>query len=86
MEFLPLCFRLHDQSCLIVGGGEVAYRKALLLHKAHASITIVAPEVGDSIKSWFKDEPSISSKITLHQRPFQTSDLIHKKIVVAATK
>ena len=38
MEFLPLFFDLKKQAVLIVGGGEVALRKARMLKKAGAKI------------------------------------------------
>jgi uroporphyrin-III C-methyltransferase / precorrin-2 dehydrogenase / sirohydrochlorin ferrochelatase len=42
MEFLPIFLNIRERHCVLVGGGEVAYRKALLLVKAQAQLTIVA--------------------------------------------
>lgn len=50
MDFLPLFTRLQDRCCLIVGGGEVALRKARLLAKAGATLRIVAPEVHPELR------------------------------------
>ncbi|KKK75432.1 hypothetical protein LCGC14_2873760, partial [marine sediment metagenome] len=51
MEYLPLFVDLKDRACLVVGGGEIAARKAGLLRKANANVTIVAPEISVSTKS-----------------------------------
>lgn len=45
MDFLPLFHNLKGRTVLIVGGGEVALRKARLLSEAGAVLRVVAPEV-----------------------------------------
>ena len=45
MNTFPLFFKLDNHKILIVGGGDVALRKADLLRRAGASITIVAPDI-----------------------------------------
>ncbi|ALH94194.1 siroheme synthase CysG [Acinetobacter equi] len=45
MDIFPISLKLQKQRCLIVGGGHIAYRKAVLLSKAGAIIDIVAPEI-----------------------------------------
>ncbi|HAN27926.1 MAG TPA: siroheme synthase, partial [Haliea salexigens] len=44
MESLPLFLKLHGTPVVLVGGGQVATRKARLLQTAGACITVVAPE------------------------------------------
>ena len=44
MEFLPLFLNIREQHCVIVGGGEVALRKAILLIKAKANLSLVSPQ------------------------------------------
>lgn len=51
MDFLPLFFDLKDKDVLIVGGGEVALRKATLLAKAQGKITVVAHQIRDDLKA-----------------------------------
>ncbi|MCJ0972907.1 siroheme synthase CysG [Pseudomonas sp. PS1] len=46
MEFLPLFHNLKRQTVLVVGGGEIALRKARLLSEAGAVLRVVAPEIG----------------------------------------
>ena len=45
MDIFPISLKLQQQPCLIVGGGHIAYRKALLLAKAGAVIDVIAPEI-----------------------------------------
>src|SRR5690554_521611 len=45
MEYLPVAWRLREQTVLLVGGGEIALRKARLLARAGARLRVVAPEI-----------------------------------------
>ena len=45
MDIFPISLKLQQQPCLIVGGGRIAYRKAVLLVKAGAVIDIISPEI-----------------------------------------
>ncbi len=45
MDFLPIFLNLKKQPCLVVGGGEVALRKASVLLEAGAKVKVVAPEL-----------------------------------------
>ncbi len=50
MEFLPLFFDLKGRTVLIVGGGDVALRKARLLHSAGATLHIISPEIKQELQ------------------------------------
>jgi uroporphyrin-III C-methyltransferase / precorrin-2 dehydrogenase / sirohydrochlorin ferrochelatase len=45
MDFLPIFLNVKGKHCLVVGGGEVAKRKAGVLLEAGASVRAVAPEI-----------------------------------------
>ncbi len=51
MEYLPLFVDLKNRPCLVVGGGEIAARKANLLLKAQANVTLVAPSISVSTQA-----------------------------------
>lgn len=80
MDFLPIFFDLKDRPCLLVGGGELAARKAALLLSAGARVTLVAPHVGAGMTELL-DTGAISHT----KRRFRESDLDRATLVIAAT-
>ena len=48
MDYFPVFLDIRNRPCLVVGGGEVATRKAGLLLKSGARVTLVAPALCDS--------------------------------------
>lgn len=80
MEYFPLFFKLSKQPCLIVGGGAVATRKARLLNKAGAQISVFAREVTEELKSIV----SGSGGVLLNQE-WSESLLDGVRLVIAAT-
>lgn len=77
--FLPLLFK-KGLSCLIVGGGQVAARKAEILAEASCAITIVAPHVTGRIA-----EEVQRGFIRLLQREYVSGDCKGYHFVIAAT-
>ena len=55
MDFLPIFVNVKGKLCLVVGGGEVARRKAGVLLDAGAKVRLVAPERVDG----FEDRKSV---------------------------
>ncbi len=45
MDYLPIFVKVKSKLCLVVGGGEVATRKAGVLLEAGAMVRVVAPEI-----------------------------------------
>ena len=56
MNTFPLFFKLEGRKVLIVGGGDVALRKADLLSRAGAAITVVAPDICAELQALLQDE------------------------------
>lgn len=80
MDFLPLFHKLKDRLVLVVGGGEVALRKARLLSDAGARLRVVTPEVRDELRVMVEQGAG-----ELLLRGYQTSDLHGICLVIAAT-
>ncbi|WP_438012647.1 siroheme synthase CysG [Psychrobacter raelei] len=80
MNTFPLFFKLTNQPVLIVGGGEVAQRKADLLSRAGACITILAPQISQEIHQLLSDERH--TLITAH---YDKKYIGGKRIVIAGT-
>lgn len=80
MEYLPLFVDLKDRACLIVGGGEIAARKAGLLRKANAIVTIVAPETSASTKAMIE-----AGEAFWINAAFNANQLSNQLLVIAAT-
>lgn len=80
MQFLPIFLNVRAQTCLVVGGGDVAYRKAILLDKSGARLRVVAPQIGAEL-----EELAIAGAGELHRRAFRESDMDGVFLVIAAT-
>ena len=81
MDIFPISLKLQQQPCLIVGGGHIAYRKAVLLAKAGAVIHVIAPEIESNLL-----EIVGSSQGQYVQAPFSPDiQLRNYRLVIAAT-
>jgi uroporphyrin-III C-methyltransferase/precorrin-2 dehydrogenase/sirohydrochlorin ferrochelatase len=49
MDFLPIFANVRNKLCLVVGGGDVAKRKAGVLLEAGAKVRVVAPEIDSEL-------------------------------------
>jgi uroporphyrin-III C-methyltransferase/precorrin-2 dehydrogenase/sirohydrochlorin ferrochelatase len=80
MNFLPIFYNISGKSCLVVGGGAIAARKAELLLKAQGKVRVVAPEIDDRIR-----DMAASHALEFEQREFVADDLQAVVCVIAAT-
>ena len=80
MDFLPIFLDLKQQPCLVVGGGEIAARKAGLLVKAQATVTIVAPALSASTQKLVDNQ-----QVHWLEAKFDASQLSQERLVIAAT-
>ena len=80
MEYLPLFFDLKQRDVLLVGGGDVALRKARLLSRAGARLTVVSHAI----------DPELAELLEQHQGRailgnYHADLLQGKTLVLAAT-
>ena len=80
MDYLPLCFNVVNKPCLIVGGGTIALRKAVLLDKAQAKIYVIAPDVNTELQTLV-----LASGGEVMIRAFAEADVRRYCFVIAAT-
>lgn len=81
MDYLPIFLDIKHQPCLLVGGGEVAARKATLLLEAGAKLMVVAPELSSTIAKYLQ-----TKNVQYCQRVFQDTDIEPGiRLVIAAT-
>ncbi|WP_298978215.1 siroheme synthase CysG [uncultured Psychrobacter sp.] len=80
MNTFPLFFKLDNRKVLIVGGGDVALRKADLLSRAGAAITIVAPSICDELHALLSNE-----KHTLIYENYNKKYMQGARVIIAGT-
>lgn len=80
MDFLPLFHNLKGREVLVVGGGEIALRKARLLSEAGAVLRVVAPEVEAELSELVQKG---GGNVLL--RGYSTTDLAGCVLAIAAT-
>lgn len=80
MEFLPILLDVREQPCLVVGGGDVAARKAALLVRAGARVTVLAPALCAAF-----DADLAAARIAHRAASFQDENLSGYAVVIAAT-
>lgn len=80
MEYLPIFLNIRQQRCLVVGGGEIASRKAAMLIRAGAVVHVVAPEINASLQEKLDEAGG-----TFRLGRYTESDLDGASLVIAAT-
>ena len=78
--FFPILINLENFPCLVVGGGEVAYRKVLSLNNFNSKITVISPKVCKPLI-----ELSEKGIIKIIKKPYSREYLKDYKIIFSAT-
>jgi uroporphyrin-III C-methyltransferase/precorrin-2 dehydrogenase/sirohydrochlorin ferrochelatase len=77
VDFLPIFVNIKGKPCLVVGGGEVAKRKAGVLLEAGAKVCVVAPEIDPELANQKGIKPVVAY--------FDAKHLDGMVLVIAAT-
>ena len=80
MDFFPIFMDIRGKNCLVVGGGEVAVRKASMLMQSGAWVTVVAPEICAAF-----DDLIAQDRLIHRQGFFSPEFLDNAELVIAAT-
>lgn len=81
MDYLPIFLNIKQQPCLLVGGGEVAERKANLLLSAGAQLIVVAPDLTPALQ-----KQVVAQACQHRKRLFQDADVaVGISLAIAAT-
>jgi len=80
MDYLPLFTRINSKTCLVVGGGTVALRKAGALARAGATLRVVAPAISEELKALCGETGG-----EIAEREYTDTDLDGVMLVIAAT-
>ena len=76
----PVSLDLRDKPVLLVGGGEVAFRKAQGLSKSGCKLSIVARELSPAFKAWLEEHP-----FRVEQRAYRDGEAAQYFLVISAT-
>ena len=81
-RLFPVFIKLEEMHVLLVGGGYVGLEKltAIVQNAPAAKVTIIAKEVSQAVRELAAPYSSIS----IHERPFESSDLNTVDIVIVA--
>ena len=80
MRYYPVYLDMRGRNALVIGGGAVGSRKAETLLRAGARVTLVSPQVTETIRSL-----ADAGRLTWHARCYQSSDVADMFLVYSAT-
>lgn len=96
MAYFPMFVDMTERECLIVGGGNVAYRKVIVMLDFGAKVTVVAEDICDELRKLTIGDIASEDKtgsytankenrITFIKRRFERKDCDGMEMVIAAT-
>lgn len=96
MAYFPMFVDMTERECLIVGGGNVAYRKVIVMLDFGAKVTVVAENICDELRKLTIDDiasedntgsytANKENRITFIKRRFERKDCDGMEMVIAAT-
>ncbi len=79
-NYYPVHLDIADRKCVVVGGGQIAERKALSLLECGARVTIVSPQLTPGLQRLVEQE-----QVAAIRREYRETDLAGSFLVIAAT-
>ena len=76
----PVSLDLRDKAVLLVGGGDVAFRKAQGLAKSGCRLTVVAPEFAPAFQAWLEGR-----SFDVERRAYREGEAASFFLVISAT-
>lgn len=80
MQALPIFFNIAQRPCIVIGGGDVATRKVIMLRKAQGQVTVISPELCEELR-----EMHAQGEIDHVPAEFHAEQLTSACLVIAAT-
>ncbi len=80
MTYFPICLDIRDRPCLVIGGGEVATRKATSLLDCGARVTVVGLRISERLCDLAR-----KGRIAVKKRGYRAGDLDGQFLVIGAT-
>ncbi|SMO33565.1 precorrin-2 dehydrogenase/sirohydrochlorin ferrochelatase family protein [Melghirimyces algeriensis] len=80
MSHVPVMINLKDKPAIVIGAGDVAFRKVQWLLEAGANVTVIAPEGKEELQA-LEDEGRIGWK----KKCFDPDDIWEAWMIIAAT-
>ncbi len=80
MDYFPIAVNLIKMKVLLVGGGEIAYRKILKLYPYSQKIQIIAPKTSKSLNHFI-----LKNQISYISKDYDINDLPGVDLCIAAT-
>ncbi len=80
MQALPIFFNIAQRLCIVIGGGDVATRKVLMLRKAQGRVVVISPELCAELQAMLD-----AGEIEYVPAEFAAEQLTAACLVIAAT-
>ncbi len=78
--YYPAFINIKDKECIVIGGGNIAERKALSLLNSGAKVKVISPELTDTLKKYVKE-----GQIRYLKRKYRKGDTKDAFVVIVAT-
>ena len=79
-SYYPVFLKIDGKKCVVVGGGQVALRKVMVLIEHRASVDVISPELCPELIELSED-----GQVRVFRRHYQLGDLQSAFLVIAAT-